>query len=53
MKITPDYQGRNDGYDNNTVRFYESIDDDGYFYECYVLIDSKPVAASLSPQRER
>ena len=28
-KITPDYKGRNDGYDNDTVRFWECLDEDG------------------------
>ncbi len=41
MRITPDHKDRNDGYDKNTVRFYESLDKDGYFYELYVLIDDR------------
>lgn len=48
MKITPDYKGRNDGYDNHTVRFYESLDDDSYFYELYVLIDGKKAAIIIT-----
>lgn len=48
MKITPDYKGRNDEYDNNTVRFYESIDDNSYFYELYVLIDGKKAAVIVT-----
>src|SRR5262245_12010146 len=48
MKISPDYEGRDDGYDNNTVRFYEEIDDRGYFYELYVLIDSKKAAIVIT-----
>lgn len=44
MKITPDYEGRDDGYDNDTVRFYENLNDNDYFYELYVLIDSKKAA---------
>jgi hypothetical protein len=39
MKITPDYKGRDDEYDDNTVRYYESINKKGYFYELYVMID--------------
>lgn len=39
MKITPDYNGRNDLYDKDTVRYYESLDNDGYFYEMYVMVD--------------
>ncbi len=41
MIIKPDFEGRNDGYDDDTIRYYESIDDDGYFYECYVLVNDK------------
>jgi len=40
MKIKPHIEGReDDGYDNETIRYYESLDDKGYFYELYVLID--------------
>jgi hypothetical protein len=39
MKITPDYKDRNDGLDNDTVRYYESVDEEGYFYELYVLLN--------------
>jgi hypothetical protein len=39
MKITPDYKGRNDGYDKDTVRYWERVDENSYFYELYVLID--------------
>ncbi len=43
MKIGVDlecYDGENsEGYDDDTIRFWESIGDDGYFYELYVLID--------------
>ncbi len=41
MIITPDYKGRNDEYDENTVRYYEKIYDDWYFYELYVLVHKK------------
>ncbi len=44
MKITPDYKGRDDEWtggseDKYTVRYYESIDSEGYFYELYVNVD--------------
>jgi hypothetical protein len=44
MKIRPDYKGRKDEWtgtpdDRTTVRYYESIDEEGYFYELYVMID--------------
>lgn len=44
MKIRPDYEGRNDEWtggpdDKLTVRYYEKVYEDGYFYELYVMID--------------
>lgn len=39
MKITPDYEGRNDGYDKKTVRYFGKASSKGYFYELYVLVD--------------
>lgn len=44
MKIKADHEGRDDEYSKgphhkNTVRYWESIDEDGYFYELYVMID--------------
>ena len=44
MKITPDFEGRNDDYDEKTIRYWDGTDEEGYFYELYVLIDSKPAA---------
>ncbi len=37
-----------DDYDKNTVRYYTEIDDDGYFYECYVLVDGKKAAIVIT-----
>ena len=34
-----DYNKRVDEFDDDTVRFYESVKPDGYFYELYVLVD--------------
>lgn len=48
MKITPDFEGRNDEYDDDTVRYYEEVNDDGYFYELYVLIDGKKASISVT-----
>jgi len=48
MKFEVDYVGRNDGYDDETFRFYESVDADGYFYEVYVLIDKEKAAIAIT-----
>lgn len=47
MKITPDFEGRDDEFDDDTVRYYERIDDD-YFYELYVLIDGEKATISIT-----
>jgi hypothetical protein len=39
MRITPDYKGRDDEYDDDTVRYYEEVRENNYFYELYVMID--------------
>lgn len=39
MNITPDYKNRNDEFDDDIIRYYENIDDNGYFYELYVIAD--------------
>jgi len=50
MKITADYEGRDDEYDNETIRFYEEVDDEGYFYEVYVLIDGGKAAVIITDE---
>lgn len=35
-------------FDENTIGFYENIDDEGYFYELYVLIDDKKAAIIIT-----
>jgi len=47
MKITPYINPeycKDDGYDDKTIRYYEEIDEDGYFYELYVLLDGVKAA---------
>ncbi len=44
MKITPyinEEYCKDDGYDDKTIRYYEEIDETGYFYELYVRIDGQ------------
>lgn len=50
MKITPDHNNRDDSYDEKTVRYYESIDKEGYFYEMYVLVDGKKAAVIVTDE---
>ena len=47
MKILPDYKGRNDEFDENTIRYWEEIDEDGYFYELYILADGEQAAVII------
>jgi len=49
MKISADFEGRDDEYDDETIRYYESLSsDDGYFYEVYVLIDGVTAAIIIT-----
>lgn len=48
MKIMPDFEGRIDEYDDETIRYYEKIDEDGYFYELYVLVDGDKAAIHIT-----
>jgi hypothetical protein len=40
-KITPDFEGRDDEYDDDTIRYWESHEDGEYYYELYVLVDGR------------
>jgi hypothetical protein len=49
MRITPDLEDcDNDGYDHETIRYYEKLYEDGYFYELYVLINGDPAAIIIT-----
>jgi len=49
-KITADFEDRNDGYDDETVRYYEEISDRGYFYEVYVLIEGDKAKINITEE---
>jgi hypothetical protein len=48
MLIKPDCEGRDDGYDNETFRYYENLSEDGYFYEVYILVGEKKAAVVVT-----
>ena len=47
MEITADFKNRNDGLDDDVIRYFKNETDDSYFYELYVLIDGRKASVTV------